>query len=217
MNYNYDHESSHACHGSKHKHANPRRKRESPFRDGPSQRGRVAGGKGMARGHGISYRGRGYRRSVFHKKINPCVMRNSPDSWNLNQDSYQLLSIIKTNIPTVILDKNFQISKIQCNLPIARRLRWFSKNWQKITGDHFILQIVQGYKQEFNTLLLQRQPPQYPMFNREQKDSLNQEIQKLLEKGAVQSVHQEQTQFLSYIFLVPKKGRGKPSSDKLEK
>ncbi|CAC5423389.1 unnamed protein product [Mytilus coruscus] len=61
---------------------------------------------------------------------------------------------------------------------------------------------VQGYKLEFYTLPLQRQPPQYPMFNREQKDSLNQEIQKLLEKGAIQPVHQEQTQFLSYDILL---------------
>lgn len=90
--------------------------------------------------------------------INPGVM--SPDSWNLNQDSYHLLSIIKTNVPKVILDKNFQISQIQCNLPIAGRLKCFFKNWQKITGDHFILRIVQGYKLEFNTLPLQRQPPQ---------------------------------------------------------
>lgn len=49
------------------------------------------------------------------------------------------------------------------------------------------------------------------MFNREQKDSLNQEIQKLLKKGAIQSVHQEQTQFLSYMFLVSKKdGKNRP-------
>ncbi|CAC5376867.1 unnamed protein product [Mytilus coruscus] len=61
---------------------------------------------------------------------------------------------------------------------------------------------VQGYKLEFYTLPLQSQPPQYPMFNREQKDSLNQEIQKLLEKGAIQPVHQEQTQFLSYDILL---------------
>ncbi|XP_052096859.1 uncharacterized protein LOC127731963 [Mytilus californianus] len=62
MNYNYDHESSHASHGTKHRHANPRRERESPFRDGPLARGRGAGGRGMARGHGSAYRGRGYRR-----------------------------------------------------------------------------------------------------------------------------------------------------------
>ncbi|CAC5414483.1 unnamed protein product [Mytilus coruscus] len=141
-------------------------------------------------------------------KINPVVVIHSSNLWNLSQDSYQLLSIIKTNVPKVILDKNFLISQIQCNLPIAGKLRWFLKNWQKITGDHFILQIVQGYKLEFYTLPLQRQPPQYPMFNREQKDSLNQEIQKLLEKGAIQPVHQEQIQFLSCMFLVPKKDEG---------
>ncbi|CAC5365406.1 unnamed protein product [Mytilus coruscus] len=76
---------------------------------------------------------------------------------------------------------------------------------------------VQGYKLEFNTRLpLQRQPPKYPMFNREQKDSLNHEIQKLLEKEAIQTVHQEHS--ISKLHVSgSKKGRRKPSSDNLKK
>ncbi|XP_052098868.1 uncharacterized protein LOC127733562 [Mytilus californianus] len=77
MNYNYNHESSHASHGTKHRHANPRRERESPFRDGPSARGRGAGGRGMARGHGSTYRGRGYRRSVSLRDKSKCNEKQS--------------------------------------------------------------------------------------------------------------------------------------------
>ncbi|CAC5413118.1 unnamed protein product [Mytilus coruscus] len=178
-------------------------KETRPFEMGPQHEGEELGAEhASARGHGSAYRGRGYRRSVSYKNKSSCSKTQS----KFMESKSRFISITVNNQDKCT--KSFLISPIQCNLPIAGRLRWFLKNWQKITGDHFILQIVQGYKLEFYTLPLQRQLPQYPMFNREQKDYLNQEIQKLLEKGAIQPVHQEQTQFLSCMFLVPKKDGG---------
>lgn len=78
--------------------------------------------------------------------------------------------------------------------------------WLKITSDLWILDTVKsGYKIEFNPV------PDFSGFlpeihcSKEKADILYLEIEKLLQKGAIEKVDPVESQFISNIFLVPKK------------
>ena len=78
--------------------------------------------------------------------------------------------------------------------------------WLKITSDLWILDTVKsGYKIEFNPV------PDFSGFlleihcSKEKADILYLEIDKLLQKGAIEKVDPVEGQFISNIFLVPKK------------
>ncbi len=89
--------------------------------------------------------------------------------------------------------------------PTAGRTRMCSHNWEQVTADSWVLDTVQGYRLEMESTPFQRFPP--PMLNLSSQDrGLIQEIEKLVRKGAVVPVKPRQKQFLSQIFVVPKKG-----------
>ena len=78
--------------------------------------------------------------------------------------------------------------------------------WLKITSDLWILDTVKsGYKIEFNPV------PDFSgflpemSFSKEKADIVSLEIEKLLQKGALEKVDSVEGQFISNIFLVPKK------------
>lgn len=88
----------------------------------------------------------------------------------------------------------------------AGRLRYFAENW-KITSDESVLDIVQHchiqLKQganPINTVI----PRSY--FNANEEQIIETEIQKLLEMKVLIEVEHSSEEFLSPIFLVPKKG-----------
>ena len=93
------------------------------------------------------------------------------------------------------------------NLHIGGRLRYFLPNWQKLTQDSFILQDVQGLQIPFLTPPVQNS---LPVQNTSIKTSIliNTEVQDMLVKGAIKQVQPCKGQFLSPVFLVPKKDRG---------
>jgi hypothetical protein len=108
-------------------------------------------------------------------------------------------------IPCVVL-------KILQNQPTfsAGRLSRYLPEWQKITSDHIILQYVKGVKIEFTN----HTPPPANAFAegscRWQQATLNKcvaqtEIQKLLDKGVLVVSQHEVGEFISPIFLLPKK------------
>ena len=103
--------------------------------------------------------------------------------------------------------KNLFSSRIP-DIPLAGRLKHFLKNWQILTQDPEILNIVQGYRIPFLTEPKQKQAPKPCVIPGDQIPLVNQEIQSMLEKGAVQIVHPVEKQFLSNIFLVGKKEGG---------
>ena len=88
-------------------------------------------------------------------------------------------------------------------LPTAGWLPCCFRNWQRITADQWVLQVVQGYRLELMSTPNQQTAPR-PL---DMKNShlLGEEIQKLINKGAVTRVRPCTSQFLSQIFLVPKK------------
>ena len=71
------------------------------------------------------------------------------------------------------------------------------KFWRKITSDPWVLETVSGYHLEFNTLPVQSVLPRPPPFSEREKQLIDEEITKLLTKGACPY------EFISNIFLVP--------------
>ena len=76
--------------------------------------------------------------------------------------------------------------------------------WEKITSNQGTLQAVEGYKLEFKDQPQQSHRPQ-TVETRHQLRAISEEIQKLLEKGAIQEVSEDKEGFYSRLFLVPKK------------
>ena len=91
------------------------------------------------------------------------------------------------------------------NFPAAGRLRFFLQNWKKLTNDPFNLKVVQGSQ---IPLLSERTQFSYPLkvqMKQEEQILVDQEIENMLEKQATKLVQPSKYQFLSAIFLLPKK------------
>ena len=83
----------------------------------------------------------------------------------------------------------------------------FASNWRKITADPWLLSIVgQGYCIEFS-----QPPPACPdrplrcTFSLAEKQQTTIEVGNLLLKGGIRKCTYDKTQFLSNLFLIPKK------------
>ena len=84
----------------------------------------------------------------------------------------------------------------------------------KLTDDQDVLQIVSGYCLEFDQEPMQTAPPTPFKLSRPEERLVDQEIKKLLKKGAIEVVEHAENQFLSNIFTVPKKdGTRRPVID----
>ena len=83
--------------------------------------------------------------------------------------------------------------------------------WCKYTSDEWILETISGYKIEFTQLPCQNKIPNEIPFSDEQASIVNEEVSKLLQKGAIKLVEKSDDQFISTIFIVPKKdGTSRP-------
>jgi hypothetical protein len=99
-------------------------------------------------------------------------------------------------------------SPININCPTAGRLKHFLPNWEQITKDPWILQVEKGCQIDFSEAPVQVSPPK-PMIVSVEYHLLNEnEVQKLVTKGAIHFVSPVNAEkgFLSTLFLVPKKG-----------
>ena len=87
----------------------------------------------------------------------------------------------------------------------AGRLVEFLPMWREITSDLNILQYVHGVKISFIEGIVPRQQPYLPsVFNGQQHEIVQNEIQSLLLKGVLRESHSETGEFVSTIFLRPK-------------
>ena len=88
----------------------------------------------------------------------------------------------------------------------AGQLRNFLPQWKTVTTDPTILQFVSGVKIEFQNNSLPTQQHKRPsVFNTKQHAFVKAEIDKLLAKGGIIPAAQEMGEFISTIFLRPKK------------
>ena len=90
-------------------------------------------------------------------------------------------------------------------LPKAGRVKHFVKNWQKLTNNPMILDIVRGYEIPFILPSWQSKLPNSCQLTKEASDLVDQEVQDMLKKGAIVVTDPKEDQFLTSLFLVKKK------------
>lgn len=89
---------------------------------------------------------------------------------------------------------------------IAGRLKHFSSQWQNITSDHFILESVTQYKIEFAEGFPQQETvPREISFSLQEQQIIQNEIDKLLNKGMIKETTHCEGEYISTIFIRPKK------------
>ena len=87
----------------------------------------------------------------------------------------------------------------------AGNLANFLLSWRSITSDPWVLEAVSGYHLEFCTKPVQTKLPNPPILSVADKEIIDQELHKLLHKGAKEQAPYCKDQFISNMFLVPKK------------
>ena len=91
---------------------------------------------------------------------------------------------------------------------LAGRLPKFLENWQQLTLDPWVLQVVKGYYIEFTTAPQQYQAPSEIHTSETRCSLIAEEVTELLSKGAIEETQAGPNNFISQIFLVEKKGGG---------
>ena len=78
------------------------------------------------------------------------------------------------------------------------------QQWQAVTSDQWVLQVVRGYKLELTSTPTQSSQP-LTVVTKANQSLVGEEVQKLLDKGAIKMTSPCPTQYVSRIFVVPKK------------
>ena len=113
--------------------------------------------------------------------------------------------VCNANMTSLPIDIVHSLVKSQTSFQ-AGMLKHFLPQWEAITADPTILQIVTGVKIEFKSSVAPTQHYGRPsVFNSHQHSIVNAEIDKLLAKGVIIPVAQETEEFISTTFLRPKK------------
>lgn len=103
----------------------------------------------------------------------------------------------------------FPLNPALVTAPVGGRLRLFRKNWEKLTQDSWILQVVSSYLPDFLTEpTLQHAPKNYQRMGLEETTAVREEVQNLLRKEAIRKVSPPSQGYYRNIFLVPKKDGG---------
>lgn len=121
---------------------------------------------------------------------------------------FSVTELQKSEISAEILNLNLQVIDPKNVIPVGGRIKYFIKNWQRITKDAIILSTVQGVSLDWTSYPVQEKIPHPPKLNSEQEKILQEEITSLVQKEAVVRVAPNQNQFISNMFTVPKKDGG---------
>ena len=103
-------------------------------------------------------------------------------------------------IPTLIA---YLVAQTSCFK--SGRLEKFTHCWQKITSDTEILQLVPGQYIEFDTKPCPTHPPALKCFSAAENDIISTEVANLLQKAVIVETSHEPEEFISSIFVRPKK------------
>ena len=93
----------------------------------------------------------------------------------------------------------------QSKLFMAGRIKYFIKNWEELTTDSFILNVVMGCKIDLLHTPHQHYFPNEKKFSGKEKLFVQEELAKLLHKHVIIPSKHEKDEFVSTIFLTPKK------------
>ena len=124
---------------------------------------------------------------------------NTPDDI---MSKLQMLQVTQFEdfIPTIIA---YLVAQTSCFK--SGRLEKFPHCWQKITSDTKILQMVSGQYIEFDTKPCQTHPPTIKCFSAAENDIISKEVANLLQKAVIVETSHEPGDFISSIFVRPKK------------
>ena len=93
----------------------------------------------------------------------------------------------------------------QVHKPCAGNRQHHLETWRKLISDPWVLETITGYYLEYDCLPEQTEAPKLPPFSNFVKQLIDDEIVTLKSKGAIKEVSTCWNEFLSNIFLVPKK------------
>ena len=93
-------------------------------------------------------------------------------------------------------------------VPLAGRLKYFLPAWKVLTQDRQMLSIVSGFEIPFTSEPVQIKEPVPIRLRLDQEKLIDVEVQEMLQKGAISKVLPVKGQYLSNVFLVPKKDGG---------
>ena len=140
-----------------------------------------------------------FRSVKCNKMRSACTVINT-FAWGLVQ------SVRAASTPTGI-DCRYE-HEHNMSSPLAGRLPKFLENWQQLTLDPWVLQVVKGYHIEFTTTPQQHCVPPKIHTSEEKCSQIAREVRELLSKGAIEETQLEPGSFISQIFLAEKKGGG---------
>ena len=92
--------------------------------------------------------------------------------------------------------------------PLAGRIQRFLVNWKLLTTDKNILNIVKGWEVPLMSLPIQTRLPQAIKMNSLEETVMDREVESMLAKGAIREAIPKPDQFLSNVFVTPKKEEG---------
>ena len=91
------------------------------------------------------------------------------------------------------------------------KLQFHTEKWHQLTNDPLVLEAISGYKIHFDIIPYQVTAPNEIPFQGEQWHIVNSEVTELISKGAVVPCQSEPGEFISTLFIVPKKnGKFRP-------
>jgi len=136
-----------------------------------------------------------------NKTTTETEVRESPKETTLLKNSLTQ----KPSLSPRVLESDtlYHVNQVVLNLvpskniigPLAGRLKYFSKNWEVLTGDQWILEIVKGIKLDFTETPSQKRIPKDIEMPESQKALVEEEIKELLRKGEISQVNTETGQF----------------------
>ena len=92
---------------------------------------------------------------------------------------------------------------------VAGRVSTTTGTWRRYTSDWELLRLLRGFTFEFLEEPVQTIPKRELAFNTEERLEMEEQVQSLLEKGAIQPSQHQPGEFISNIFLREKKDKGK--------
>ena len=117
------------------------------------------------------------------------------------------MRIIPNDLQQSVGQFGLQCGNTQVNKQFVQdgRLKFHLKEWEEITSNKFILDVVQGYVIEFISVLIQSSQPKQPKLEKHEEIALNALLEGLLQKRVIEKCAHEAGEFISPVFLGPKK------------
>ena len=121
---------------------------------------------------------------------------------------------LNSNAISPRLQINFPTRLSGVNAPLGGRLRFFHKNWNMITSDPYILEIVQGYKLDLVEIPFQAFTPKPLLFSKSETKLLDNEIRDFARQKRHSSGATHPRTVYQYRVCRAKKGRRNKACNK---